>query len=66
MNAAGVFRDSDVYRRENTHTHLIREVASRIASYGGPASERDFARYKDVVTRELQSFDNLQPYMHAG
>ncbi|GAB5034981.1 insulin-degrading-like metalloprotease family [Nannochloropsis oceanica] len=50
-----------------------REVAARLYNFyqqlSSPSSSplsASFDRYKDIVTRELEAFDNLQPYQHAG
>lgn len=48
------------------NTQYNSAIAQRLAAYRGPQSDGDFARYKDLVTRELEGFDSLQPYMHAG
>ncbi|EWM24412.1 insulin-degrading enzyme, partial [Nannochloropsis gaditana] len=50
---------------------FTRKIASRLYSFSqelssSSSSSSAFSRYKDIVTRELASFDNLQPYQHAG
>ncbi|KAM3567193.1 hypothetical protein VYU27_010656, partial [Nannochloropsis oceanica] len=49
------------------------EVAARLYNFyqqlsspSSSPSSASFDRYKDIVTRELEAFDNLQPYQHAG